>query len=52
MSCGETALFHDAPYKTCTLDSGVPVSWYQRLEDVPHCRPPYADCELHIVSVL
>ena len=29
------APFEDAPYRTCTLDSGVPVSWYQRLEDVP-----------------
>jgi NADH dehydrogenase [ubiquinone] 1 alpha subcomplex assembly factor 7 len=28
-------LFEESPYKTCTLESGVPVHWYQRLEDVP-----------------
>lgn len=24
-----------APYKSCTLDSGVQVAWYQYLKDVP-----------------
>ena len=23
------------PYKSCTLDSGVQVAWYQHLKDVP-----------------
>ncbi|CAI8052226.1 Protein arginine methyltransferase NDUFAF7, mitochondrial [Geodia barretti] len=32
---GQRALFEESPYKTCTLESGVPVHWYQRLEDVP-----------------
>ena len=31
----ERGLFADSPYRTCRLESGVSVSWYQRLEDVP-----------------
>jgi NADH dehydrogenase [ubiquinone] 1 alpha subcomplex assembly factor 7 len=34
-SSDKKAIFVESPYKTCTLDSGVSVSWYQRLEDVP-----------------
>lgn len=29
------SVFEDSPYKSRVLDSGVSVSWYQRLEDVP-----------------
>ena len=35
---GERELFEESPYKSCTLESGVPVYWYQRLEDVPLSR--------------
>lgn len=31
----QKTLFEESPYKTCELECGVTVSWYQRLEDVP-----------------
>ena len=29
------SVFEEMPYKTATLDNGVTVAWYQKLEDVP-----------------
>ena len=29
------SMYGASPYKSVTLDSGVPIFWYQRLEDVP-----------------
>ena len=40
-----------APYQFCTLDSGVQVSWYQHLKDVPKGQPPHF-IEKHLFLLL
>ena len=40
------------PYKSCTLDSGVQVAWYQHLKDVPKVSVQVGLLPLSVMAIL